>query len=188
VRSRIRASPSSGSRGWAAPEPSAVSWISEEVRLIALSGVSCSCGATRAGSSWEPPHRLGRRAEETTTPPPQLRSGPPPRSEAGAQPRSTRICLAPPPRTSSAASDAAGSIGPLTSPPRDGNGDPIPNSPRGIRPLGDGDASILISHGELFGEKLIPVGYGGGGDVPALLVPVSPQPRLKRPGPIKNSP
>jgi hypothetical protein len=94
----------------------------------------------------------------------------------------------PPPRTSSAASDAAGSIGPLTSPPRDGNGDPIPNSPRGIRPLGDGDASILISHGELFGEKLIPVGYGGGGDVPALPVPVSPQPRLKRPGPIKNSP
>jgi hypothetical protein len=30
---------------------------------------------------------------------------------------------------------------------RDGNGDPIPDSPRGIPPLGDGDGSILIPAG-----------------------------------------
>jgi hypothetical protein len=30
---------------------------------------------------------------------------------------------------------------------RDGNGDPIPDSPRGIPPLGDGDGTNLIPAG-----------------------------------------
>jgi hypothetical protein len=34
-----------------------------------------------------------------------------------------------------------------TAEPRDGNGNPIPDSPRGIPPLGDGDGSILIPAG-----------------------------------------
>jgi hypothetical protein len=35
---------------------------------------------------------------------------------------------------------------------RDGNGDPIPDSPRGIHPLGDGDGMNIIPAGTQIGK------------------------------------
>jgi hypothetical protein len=43
-------------------------------------------------------------------------------------------------------------------PTRDGNGAPIPESPRGIPPLGDGDGEGSPPRGDVNGEKSFPDG------------------------------
>jgi hypothetical protein len=49
--------------------------------------------------------------------------------------------------------------------PKDVNGPPIPDSPRGIPLLGDGDGSDLISTEIYMGEILSPSGFAGTGMV-----------------------
>jgi hypothetical protein len=57
---------------------------------------------------------------------------------------------------------------------RDGNGDPIPDSPRGIHPLGNGDGTNLVPTGNETGEIASPSGMAGAGMVGC---PPSPFPR-----------
>jgi hypothetical protein len=57
---------------------------------------------------------------------------------------------------------------------RDGNGDPIPDSPRGIHLLGDGDGTNLIPMGNQTGEIASPSGMAGTG---MYGCPPSPFPR-----------
>jgi hypothetical protein len=53
----------------------------------------------------------------------------------------------PPPPNPPPMTDEENKIAIATHMARDGNGDPIPDSPRGIPPLGDGDGSILMPAG-----------------------------------------
>jgi len=55
---------------------------------------------------------------------------------------------------------------------KDGNGDPIPDSPRGILPLGDGDGGELIPTGMELVELLSPSGMAGTGMVPWSPTPI----------------
>jgi hypothetical protein len=54
---------------------------------------------------------------------------------------------------------------------RDGNGDPIPDSPRGIPLLGDGDGEIFSPRGCKWG-KFLPRLVNGDGDGEAFPIPV----------------
>jgi hypothetical protein len=48
---------------------------------------------------------------------------------------------------------------------RDGNGDAIPDSPRGIHLLGDGDGSNFIPTGMKVGRIWSPLGLAGAGTI-----------------------
>jgi hypothetical protein len=68
------------------------------------------------------------------------------------------------------------------------NGEPFPESPRGILPLGFGSGGNLSPRG-VNGEKFIPVGFHGGGFgiLPPVPVPRG-DPSTSEQGPIGNSP
>ena len=59
---------------------------------------------------------------------------------------------------------------------QDGNGDPIPDSPRGILPLGDGDGARLIPTGMNLVGKLSPSGIAGTGMVRCAPTPIPADP------------
>ena len=59
---------------------------------------------------------------------------------------------------------------------KDGNGDPIPDSPRGILPLGDGDGGKLIPMGKYLVGRLSPSGMAGTGMVAWSPTPIPANP------------
>jgi len=59
---------------------------------------------------------------------------------------------------------------------KDGNGDPIPDSPRGIPLLGDGDGKILIPTGKKTGRNQSPSGLAGTGMVVCAPYPIPASP------------
>jgi hypothetical protein len=66
---------------------------------------------------------------------------------------------------------------------RDGNGDPIPDSPRGIHLLGDGDGNILVPMGNQTGKFVSPSGITRAG---MICHPPSPFPRVPAATPLKT--
>ena len=59
---------------------------------------------------------------------------------------------------------------------KDGNGDPIPDSPQGILLLGDGDGKILIPTGKKTGRNQSPSGLAGTGMGDQSPYPISASP------------
>jgi hypothetical protein len=66
---------------------------------------------------------------------------------------------------------------------RDGNRDPIPDSPRGIHLLGDGDGNILVPIGNQTGKIVSPSGITGAG---MICHPPSPFPRVPAATPLNT--